>query len=82
MAWLNPSPRGAGTDYGNIQGHSAHGMSDTRAGNGKVVANGSLSLDGFIAGPGNVQDWILGFVEDDAPWQKEAAVATADLLVG
>ncbi len=33
-------------------------MGDTSIGNGKVVVNRSMSLDGFIAGPGHAMDWI------------------------
>jgi hypothetical protein len=35
---------------------------------GKVVVNRSMSLDGFIAGPGDAMDWIFDFVEPDAAW--------------
>ena len=34
-------------------------MSDTSAGSGKVVVNRSMSLDGFIAGPGHAMDWVF-----------------------
>jgi dihydrofolate reductase len=57
-------------------------MSDTNTGNGKVVVNRAMSLDGFIAGPGDAQDWIFDFVANDAPWQKESAAATGAMLVG
>jgi len=57
-------------------------MSDTSTGNGKVVVNRAMSLDGFIAGPGDAQDWIFDFMANDAPWQKEAAAATGAMLVG
>ena len=57
-------------------------MSDTSTGYGKVVVNRAMSLDGFIAGPGDAQDWIFDFMENDAPWQKEAAAATGAMLVG
>jgi len=52
------------------------------AGNGKVVVNRAMSLDGFIAGPGDAQDWIFDFMANDAPWQKETAAATGAMLVG
>jgi NADPH-dependent FMN reductase len=29
---------------------------------GKVVVNRSMSLDGFIAGPGDAMDWVFDFV--------------------
>jgi dihydrofolate reductase len=53
-------------------------------GNGKVVVNRSMSLDGFIAGPGHAMDWgpsrITDFVapEDVA----EIAAATGAMLIG
>ena len=57
-------------------------MSDTSTGTGKVVVNRAMSLDGFIAGPGDAQDWIFDFMANDAPGQKEAAAATGAMLVG
>jgi dihydrofolate reductase len=51
-------------------------------GNGKVVVNRAMSLDGFIAGPGDAMDWIFDFMSNDAPWQAEAAAATGAMLVG
>jgi dihydrofolate reductase len=41
-----------------------------------------MSLDGFIAGPGDAQDWIFDFMANDAPWQTKAAAATGAMLVG
>jgi dihydrofolate reductase len=41
-----------------------------------------MSLDGFIAGPGDAQDWIFDFMGNDAPWLKEAAAATGAMLIG
>ena len=49
---------------------------------GKVVVNRSMSLDGFIAGPGDAMDWIFDFVAPDAAWLTEAAAATGAMLVG
>jgi len=47
---------------------------------GKVVVNRSMSLDGFIAGPGDDMDWIFDFVApDDLP---EIAAATGTMLIG
>jgi hypothetical protein len=40
---------------------------------GKVVVNRSMSLDGFIAGPGDAMDWIFDFVTPDAAWLGEIA---------
>ena len=49
---------------------------------GKVVVNRSMSLDGFIAGPGDAMDWIFDFMAPDAPWLTEIAAATGAMLVG
>jgi dihydrofolate reductase len=49
---------------------------------GKVVVNRSMSLDGFIAGPGDAMDWIFDFLAPDAPWLTEIAAATGAMLVG
>ena len=57
-------------------------MSDTSTGNGKVVVNRSMSLDGFIAGPGDAMDWIFDFVAPDAAWLTEIAAATGAMLIG
>ena len=53
-------------------------MSDTSS--GKVVVNRSMSLDGFIAGPGDAMDWIFDFVAPDE--FPEIAAATGAMLVG
>ena len=58
-------------------------MSDTST--GKVVVNRSMSLDGFIAGPGHTMDWGAGrpladFVAPDD--LREIAAATGAMLVG
>jgi len=55
-------------------------MSDTSTGNGKVVVNRSMSLDGFIAGPGHAMNWIFDFVAPDE--FPEIAAATGAMLVG
>ncbi len=57
-------------------------MSDTRTGTGKVVVNRSMSLDGFIAGPGDAMDWIFDFIEPGAAFITETATATGAVLVG
>jgi dihydrofolate reductase len=49
---------------------------------GKVVVNRAMSLDGFIAGPGDAMDWIFDFVTPDAAWLREAAAATGAMLIG
>jgi dihydrofolate reductase len=55
-------------------------MSDTSTGNGKVVVNRSMSLDGFIAGPGHAMDWVFDFVAPDE--FPEVAAATGAMLIG
>jgi dihydrofolate reductase len=60
-------------------------MSDTSTGNGKVVVNRAMSLDGFIAGPGHAMDWgggraLADFVAPDDV--AEVAAATGAMLVG
>jgi dihydrofolate reductase len=49
---------------------------------GKVVVNRSMSLDGFIAGPGDAMDWIFDFVAPDAAWLTEIAAGTGAMLIG
>jgi dihydrofolate reductase len=49
---------------------------------GKVVVNRSMSLDGFIAGPGDAMDWIFDFLAPDASWLTEIAAATGAMLIG
>jgi dihydrofolate reductase len=55
---------------------------NTSTGNGKVVVNRSMSLDGFIAGPGHAMDWIFDFMAPDAAWLTETAAATGAMLIG
>ncbi|MGH8834318.1 MAG: dihydrofolate reductase family protein [Actinomycetes bacterium] len=55
-------------------------MSDTSTGNGKVVVNRSMSVDGFIAGPGHAMDWIFDFVAPDE--LPDIAAATGAMLIG
>jgi dihydrofolate reductase len=50
------------------------------AGTGKVVVNRAMSLDGFIAGPGDAMDWIGELVPRDVV--AEVATATGAMLVG
>jgi dihydrofolate reductase len=47
---------------------------------GNVVVNRSMSLDGFIAGPGDAMDWVFDFVRPDE--FPEVAAATGAMLVG
>jgi len=49
---------------------------------GKVVVSRSMSLDGFITGPGDAMDWIFDFMAPDAAWLTETAAATGAMLVG
>jgi dihydrofolate reductase len=55
-------------------------MSDMGTGNGKVVVNRSMSLDGFIAGPGHAMEWVFDFVAPDE--FPEIAAATGAMLIG
>jgi dihydrofolate reductase len=60
-------------------------VSDTSNGNGKVVVNRCMSLDGFIAAPGHAMDWgggrqLADFVDPDD--FHEIAAATGAMLVG
>lgn len=55
-------------------------MSDTSTGDGKVVVNRSVSLDGFIAGPGHAMDWVFDFVAPDE--FPDIAAATGAMLIG
>ena len=41
-----------------------------------------MSLDGFIAGPGDAMNWIFDFVAPDAAWLTETAAATGAMLIG
>ena len=55
-------------------------MSDASTGTGKVAVNRSMSLDGFIAGPGHAMSWIFDFMAPDA--FPEIAAATGAMLIG
>jgi dihydrofolate reductase len=57
-------------------------MSETSTGTGKVVVNRSMSLDGFIAGPGHTMDWgpLDGLVAPED--MTEIAAATGAMLIG
>jgi dihydrofolate reductase len=60
-------------------------MRETSSGRGKVVVNRSMSLDGFIAGPGHTMDWGGGRPLADfvAPGDfAEIAAATGAMLIG
>ena len=47
---------------------------------GKVVVNRSMSLDGFIAGPGDSMGWIFDFMAPDQ--FPEIAAAAGAMLIG
>jgi dihydrofolate reductase len=55
-------------------------VGDTSAGNGKVVVNRAMSLDGFTAGPGDAMDWILDTMR--AEHFPEIMAATGAMLIG
>ena len=55
-------------------------MTETRTGKGKVVVNRAVSLDGFIAGPGDDMDWITSVVPPETT--AEVAAQTGALLIG
>lgn len=55
-------------------------MSEKRTGKGNVVVNRAMSLDGFIAGPGDAMDWIRDLAPRDVV--DEQAAATGAMLVG
>jgi dihydrofolate reductase len=47
---------------------------------GKVVVNRSMSLDGYVAAPGDAMDWIFDFMAPDE--FPEIAAATGAMLIG
>jgi len=55
-------------------------MSDASVGHGKVVVNRSMSIDGFIAGPGDAMDSIVAFVAPEVI--AEQAATTGAMLIG
>jgi hypothetical protein len=58
-------------------------MGDTNTGDGKVVVNRAMSLDGFIAAPGDVVEWGAGRKRADfvaADDFLEIAAATGAML--
>ena len=60
-------------------------MSEIVTANGKVVVNRSMSLDGYIAGPGHTMDWGGGRPLADFVAPKdiaEIAAATGAMLIG
>jgi dihydrofolate reductase len=57
-------------------------MRDTSTGNGKVVVNRCMSLDGFTAGPGDAMDWVFDFMAPIESAFPEIMAATGAMLVG
>ena len=57
-------------------------MSDVGIDTGKVVVNRSMSLDGFIAGPGHAMDWVGEYLTADADAVREVMAATGAMLIG
>ena len=60
-------------------------MSDTSTATGKVVVNRAMSLDGYIAGPGDAMDWGGGrkLADYAAPEDfAKIAAATGAMLIG
>ena len=58
-------------------------MGGTSTGTGKVVVNRSMSLDGFIAGPGDAMSWIFDYIPAGAETQfPEVMAATGAALIG
>lgn len=55
-------------------------MGDTGTGNGKVVVHRTMSLDGFIAGPGHAMDWVFSYMAPDQ--FPEMITATGAILAG
>ena len=49
---------------------------------GKVVVNRSVSIDGFIAGPGHAMDWIFESLSSDDADVAAIASETGAMLVG
>ena len=57
-------------------------MNDSTNGRGKVVVNRAVSLDGFIAGPGDAMDWIFESLPANEGVVAEIASETGAMLVG
>lgn len=54
---------------------------DTSTGGGKVLVARAISLDGFIAGPGDEMDWILDRMRTEVQF-PEIMAATGAMLIG
>ena len=58
-------------------------MRDTSTGNGKVVVNRCMSIDGFTAGPGDAMDWVFDYMKGGVEEQfPESMAATGAMLIG
>src|SRR5919112_2874541 len=57
-------------------------LSDRSNGKGKVVVNRSVSIDGFIAGPGDAMEWIFESLPPDGDDVAAIASETGAMLVG
>jgi dihydrofolate reductase len=57
-------------------------MSEASTGHGKVIVNRSMSLDGFVAGPGDAMNWIFDFMGPVEAEFPEIMAATGAMLVG
>lgn len=55
---------------------------DMSTGNGKVVVNRCMSLDGFTAGPGDAMDWVFDFMAPIESAFPEIMAATGAMLIG
>ena len=59
-----------GPENGTIPWLSEQQMSESSTGIGKVVVNRSMSLDGFIAGPGHTMDWAAVVAGSRTSWRR------------
>jgi len=58
-------------------------VADASTRTGKVVVNRCMSLDGFIAGPGDAMDWIFDFIPGGMETQfPDVMAATGAALMG
>jgi dihydrofolate reductase len=58
-------------------------VGDTGTETGKVIINRCMSLDGFIAGPGDAMDWIFDFMPGGMETMfPEVMAATGAALIG
>jgi dihydrofolate reductase len=55
-------------------------MSDASTATGKVIVHRTMSLDGFIAGPGDSMDWIFEYATPDQA--AEVMAATGAIIAG